>query len=300
MTMGQSSRPNNWGRWGPDDEKGAPNLLVDRVIRAAASLIKRGIVYPLGLTLDRDRLPVSPSRVPIVHLMSLDGGDFAAGVKLPHDARAADDYIIMPTHSGTHIDALAHVWTGDELYNGHSANYVRSYGATRCGIDKMGPLVGRGVLLDVAAAKGVSVLDSGYEISAQDLDDCAQSQGVRVGEGDIVLIRTGWLTARVGNLELFHSNQPGIGLEAAHWLAARDVVAVGADNSSVEAMSWNGRRTTPNVVHQTLIREFGVPLIELMALDGPAQDGVHEFLLIVAPLPIKGGVGSPVNPVAIA
>jgi len=232
--------------------------------------------------------------------MSLDGGDFAAGVKLPHNARAADDYIIMPTHSGTHIDALAHVWTGDELYNGHSANYVRSYGATRCGIDKMGPLVGRGVLLDVAATKGVEVLDAGYVITASDLEACANLNGVQVGEGDTVLVRTGWLKARVGTPELFHSNQPGIGLDAARWLASRDVVAVGADNSSVEAMDWDGRRTTPNVVHQMLIREFGIPLMELMTLEGPAQDGVHEFLLVVAPLPIKGGVGSPVNPVAIA
>jgi kynurenine formamidase len=232
--------------------------------------------------------------------MSLDGGDFAAGVKLPHDARAADDYIIMPTHTGTHVDALAHVWTGDQLYNGHSANYVRSYGATRCGIDKLGPLVGRGVLLDVASTKGIDVLEPGYEITAEDLEECVRTLGVDVGEGDIVLVRTGWLKAHIGNPESFHTDQPGLGLGAGRWLASRDVVAVGADNSAVEVMSWNGRRSTPNVVHQALIRDFGIPLIELMTLEGPAEDKVYEFLLVIASLPIKGGVGSPVNPIAIA
>src|ERR1700687_5791990 len=97
---------NNWGRWGPDDERGALNLLTPEIVRQAAGLVKTGKIYSLALTIDRHTLPVSPSRVPVVHMLSLDGGDFAAGVRLPDDTRAADDYISMPTQSGTHIDAL--------------------------------------------------------------------------------------------------------------------------------------------------------------------------------------------------
>jgi kynurenine formamidase len=293
-------RENNWGRWGPDEERGTLNLLTPDLVQRAAGLIKTGKTYSLALPLDRHTLPVSPSRVPVVHMLTLDGGDFAAGVRLPHDLRAADDYISMPTQSGTHIDALAHVWQGDELYNGHSANRVRSYGATRCGIDKIGPIVGRGVLLDVAAYQGVTVLERGYQITDVDLEACARAQGVTVGPGDIVLVHTGWLAAMIGNMPEFHTSQPGIGTEAARWLVERDVAAVGADNTAVEWMTWEGRRGSPNLVHRLLIHEFGVHMMEFVKLNEIARDRVYEFFLVVAPLPIKGGVGSPINPVAIA
>lgn len=290
---------NNWGRWGPADERGTLNLLTPELVQRAAGLIRTGKTYSLALTLDRHTLPVSPSRVPVVHMLTLDGGDFAAGVKLHDDMRAADDYISMPTQSGTHLDALSHVWQGDELYNGHSANRVRSYGATRCGIDKVGPIVGRGVLLDVARLKGLDVLGRGYQVTDVDLEQCAETQGTPVGAGDIVLVHTGWLAAMFGNLPEFHTAQPGIGMDAARWLAARDVAAVGSDNTAVEWMTWEGRRGSPNLVHRYLIHQFGVHLMEFVKLEEIARDQVYEFFLVIAPLTIKGGVGSPINPVAI-
>jgi kynurenine formamidase len=298
--MAKPPRRGNWGRWGPEDERGTANLMTSETVRKAASLVKTGRVYQLGLPIGGSRPPNSPNRPGVIHYMTLDGGDFAAQLRLPDDARVADDGIVMPTHSGTHIDALAHVWTENQLYNGHPANSVRSSGASRCGIDKVPPFVTRGVLLDVAAAFGDEVLPNGHVITAAELEMVSDKQGVSVEAGDVVLIRTGWLRAKGASADEFFSSQPGIGLEAGEWLAARDVVAVGADNSAVEAMSWAGKQYSPNLVHRLLIADCGIHLLELLDLSELSQDTVHEFLFVASPLRIKGGVGSPLNPVAIA
>ena len=112
----------------------------------------------------------------------------------------------------------------------------------------------------------------------------------------MVPIRTGWLEAMRSRLGEFHSSQPGIGLDAARWLAEQDVVAVGADNTAVEQMSWETGHATPNLVHRVLIHEYGIHLMELMNLEKLAEDRVHEFFLVVAPLPIKGWRRHPYQP----
>lgn len=298
--MGEPEARGNWGRWGAGDERGTANLITPETVRKAASLVKTGRVYQLGLPIGGSRPPRSPNRPGVIHYMTLDGGDFAAQLRLPDDARVADDGIVMPTHFGTHIDALAHVWTGDSLYNGHPSISVKSSGAARCGIDKIPPLVARGVLLDVAAALGYDVLPSGYVITPADLETVSERGGVAVEAGDVVLVRTGWLDAKGGSATEFFDSQPGIGLEAAEWLASRDVVAVGADNSAVEAMSWAGKQYSPNLVHRRLIADWGIHLMELLELSELSADKVYEFLFVASPLRIRGGVGSPLNPVAIA
>ena len=293
-------RGSNWGRWGAADEKGALNLITDESVAAAAAIVRRGRRYSLALTLDFRRLPASPSRVGAAHFMTLDAGDYAAGLRLPHDARVADDYVVMPTQWGTHLDALAHVWRGEELYNGHPASSVRSFGASRCGIDKAGVIVTRGILLDVPAVKDVTRLPAGYQVESADIDAALERAGTEIRPGDAILLRTGWIQLVSEAPEQFYTSQPGLGLEAALGLARRDVCLIGADNAAVEAMSWQGRATTANnVVHQHLIRDFGIHLLEMMNLEELARDEVRECLLVIAPLPFHGGVGSPVVPVAL-
>lgn len=195
MTGSEGLRPQaNWGRWGAEDERGAANLLTPDAIRAAAGLVRRGRVYSLALPMQSRKVPVLPGRSPVQHFMSMDGGDYAAGLRRRVSYKSSDDYIMAATHGTTHVDSLAHVGYGDEMYNGHSGNLVRSReGAIRNGIDKLSSLVGRGVLLDIAAYKDVEHLEADYAITAADLRDCAAFEGVQIRAGDMLLVRTGWL-----------------------------------------------------------------------------------------------------------
>jgi kynurenine formamidase len=302
VVPGTRTSPGNWGRWGPDDERGAANFITAKRRLAAARLVVRGEVYSLAIPLKPGAMPGSPMRAQMVHHMTLDGGDFAAGVRLPGGNQVADDYIAMPSQTGTHLDGLAHVWYDDELYNGHSATRVRSYGATRCGIENVGSLVTRGVLLDVAGLYGVEHLAADHVVGPRDLERCAKAQGTEVGTADAVLVRTGWYTVFARDRDRYYAANPGVGAEGARWLAERSVAVVGADNLAFEPTvgpnGFEGGDLT-STVHRMLIRDYGTYILELLDLESLAADRVHEFMFCAAPLPIVGGVGSPLNPLAI-
>ncbi len=143
-----------WGRWGAEDEIGAPNLIGPEQVRLAASLVRTGRIVSLTQPIS-ERTPVPKHRAGVMHFMGRDGGDYAAGAKRPGGFQFAEDTVILPLHLGTHIDALCHAWCDDHLYNGFPGSTVRSTtGALRCGIDKMPPLVTRGVLLDIVRLRG--------------------------------------------------------------------------------------------------------------------------------------------------
>jgi kynurenine formamidase len=290
----------NWGRWGKEDERGAANFATaERIQKAASSLVRKGKVYSLAIPLQTSDVPVLPPRVPPQHFMRLDGGDYAAGLKRKGGFQTSDDFIALGTHTTTHIDALAHVWYDDRLYNDFSANTVRSNGAKHCGIDKLVHLVGRGVLIDLCAHRDLPHLPLGEVITPEHVADCAKAQGVELHEGDILLVRTGWMQIfRKEGREAFFKGEPGIGREAAEWIGRKGFAGIGADNWGIEAIPVEG--DIPGPVHRRLIRDFGVSLMELFNLDELAADRVHEFLFVAAPLRITGGVGSPLNPLAIA
>jgi kynurenine formamidase len=295
-----NSKVGNWGRWGKDDERGAANFAsTERIQNAASSLVRKGKVYSLAIPLQTSDVPVLPPRVAPQHFMRLDGGDYAAGLKRKGGFQTSDDFIALGTHTTTHIDALAHVWYDDRLYNGFSANTVRSNGAKHCGIDKLVHLVGRGVLIDLCAQRALPHLPSGEVIKPEQIEACAKAQGVELHEGDILLLRTGWMEVfRKEGRDAFFQGEPGIGRESAEWIGRKGFAAVGADNWGVEAIPVEG--DIPGPVHRRLIRDFGVSLMELFNLDELAADRVYEFLFVAAPLRITGGVGSPLNPLAIA
>src|SRR4051794_20233631 len=165
--------------------------------------------------------------------MGRDGGDYAAGARRPGGFQFAEDTVVLPLHIGTHIDALCHAWYDDALYNGFPGSGTRSTsGATRCGIDKMGPIVGRGVLLDIVALRG-GPLPDGAVIGAADLARAAKASGTAVGKGDIVLIRTGWAENQMRQAKVSFDAEPGLDLEAGLWLAEREIAVLGADNFAV-------------------------------------------------------------------
>lgn len=291
--------PSNWGRWGPEDERGMANLLTPERIRAAAGLVRTGRVFPLALPIQPRGVPVFPRRTPSVHFMTVDGGDYAAGLKRQGGLQTSDDYLCLYGHGGTHVDALAHVWYDDVLYNGYPATGVRSSGAKRLGIEKLGSLVGRGVLLDLCEWRGVARLEKGSLIGPDELTACAEAQGTPLAEGCILLIRTGWLSIfRDEGEEAFFAGEPGIGMAAARFLAETGVVAIGTDNFAVEVIPTETGESGP--VHKALIRDAGMYLMELLDLDALAGAGAREFLFVAAPLTVTGGVGSPITPLAIA
>jgi kynurenine formamidase len=282
-----------WGRWGAEDERGAPNLLTADRVLAAAALVRRGEVLSLAVPLERGT-PLPAHRPSPAHFMARDGGDYPSGGDGPGRSRFSDDTMLVALHTGTHVDALAHVWYGDELYNGFPQSSIRSgSGAARCGIDKLGPLVGRGVLLDVAAG---AALPDDARITAADLDRCARCHRVELREGDIVLVRTGWWSTHAHAPTQRFRAEPGPDLDGARWLAANGAAVVGADNFAFEALG-GGDRSFP--VHELLLRDRGIPIVEGLALDELARRAVYEFLFMLAPLPITGGTASPANPLAV-
>lgn len=292
----------NWGRWGTDDERGALNLIDAAAVLGAARTVRAGKVYSLALPIQREGVPIldyrgAPQRLTLMN--QADPGMFSA-FGAPPDVGANEDVLIMASHSITHIDALCHVFAGGHLYNGHPADSFRTHtGAPVCGIEKVGAIVGRAVVLDLPGYFGVDWLEHGYTITATDLEGCARHQGVEVRAGDILLIRTGYVEF-FATLEGAPAPfaQAGIGYDAVDFVADHDVAVVGADNSAVEVIPFD--RGVFLGVHIELLVKLGVHLVEHLRLGHLAADGVGECLFVAAPLPVKGATGSPLNPVAIA
>lgn len=293
---------NNWGRWGDDDEIGTLNLVTPDVVRRAASCIRRGAVFPLGIPLSADGPQtgaiegrVNPERTMIAVNDALTDD--------PDGVRTSDDVVVMGLQAATHWDSLAHVSYGGRLYNGFPAESVTDEGASRCGIDKIRSLVSRGVLLDVPRARGVERLEPGHALTAGDLDAAEALTGTAVGAGDVVLLRT-------GQMQLLHDGRkwdylypsPGPSMMTVPWFRERDVAAVATDTLTFEVYppEVEGLMLPVHLLH---LVEMGMTQgqnfdLEALAADC-AADGVYECFLDATPQPFVGGLGTPVNPVAI-
>ncbi len=285
-----------WGRWGAEDEAGAANLIGAAEVRHAVSLVRTGQVISLTQPIS-DRLPVPGHRAGVQHFMGRDGGDYAAGAKRPGGFQFAEDTLILPLHTGTHIDALCHAWCDDHLYNGFPGSSVRSTTrALRCGVEKLPPLVTRGVLLDIVRLRG-AVAAPGETIGCAEVQAAAEQAGITLQSGDAVLIRTGWLESQDRARGVDFNSEPGIDEAAALWLAESGAALVGADNFAIEVLPFPPGTVFP--VHQRLIRDYGISLLEGMVLRPLADTGATAFLFVATPLPVVGATGSPVAPVAV-
>ena len=287
----------NWRRWGDEDERGALNLLDAAAVQRGLAAARLGEVVPLGLPVQARRVPVMPPRPPVLHTMLVDGADFEAGARRgPNGLQFADDHLSMACHSGTHLDALSHIARNGVMYNGVPASEVRSAtGARRLGIDKVGGIVCRGVLLDVLHQS--ARLEAGQAITVSDLQRALNHADTELKPGDAVLIQTGWLARFDENDRTWYEGEPGIDVDAACWLADRGVVLVGADNFAVEVVPAPSGEPLP--VHLALLQERGVYLLELVNLEPLVRAAASTFTFMLAPLLITGGVASPVNPLAI-
>ena len=282
----------NWGRWGDDDQLGALNLMTPESILAAVRLVRRGTLYNLAVPLEKDG-PQYPSFHKTWHVTHYTTDP------RPGASNMADDVVTMETHSGTHIDGIAHFWRDGLLWNGRSADHVTSYGLNWAGIHHMPGLVARGVMLDIPRLKGVPHLGLGEIVTPETMDACARAQGVEIRPGDVLLIRTGWYTVFQTNRELWNQGEPGPDVSCTGWLKAKDIIAIGADNAGVEGYENKNRTPLTPRLHTTALRDLGVYLIEHVNLEELARDRVHEFLFVAAPIRLTRATGAPFAPLAL-
>lgn len=287
-----------WGRWGEEDERGTLHYGSEATVVAGAALVRDGRTFGLGRPLDTRTSPHNPK--PADHHMTM----------LPDDGegplRFAMDYVGQAFHhpSHSHIDALCHVSYRGSLYNGFKAtSTVSADGAAALSVETLHEgLVGRGVLLDVPGAQGRSWLEPGESVVRDDLEAAEQAQGVTVGAGDILLVRTGYAQqlAELGDRD-GNGSVAGLHPTAMTFVADRRVAALGSDGNSDTAPSATEGVAFP--IHVLAINAMGVHLLDYLGLEGLreacASSERWDFQFVAAPLRIPGGTGSPVNPIAV-
>ena len=291
-------RCSNWGRWGPDDERGALNLISAKHRISAAGLVREGhtvsCAWPLNTVGDAENTS------PAVHLM-VRAGDAVD----EHPSRSTGDYVGIAPHgqAHSHLDALCHVsWQG-QMYNGRPISLVTSTGARASSITiGQDGIVSRGVLLDIPFTKGVEWLEPGTPIFPDDLEAAESAAGLRVEEGDILLVRTGrHRRRRVEGPWETRTTLAGLHYSYGPWLRERGVALLGSDGSS--DFRPHGVADVGLPFHTLTLVAMGMQLLDHQNLDDLAEACAArrrwEFMLVIAPLRIEGGTASAVNPIAI-
>ena len=280
-------------KWGPGDQRGSGNHMRPETVLRAARLIKTGEVFELGRVLSESMpLPAGRRFEVVTKRTRNDPGT---------NRRGSNEELVVAEigQVGTQFDTFSHQMIGSSMYNCFTLDETATRtGFTKLGVEQVGALVTRGVLLDIAALKGVPMLSDTYQITPQDLQEALAAQKLTLQPGDAVLIHTGWGTLWGKDNARYMRGSPGIGTAAAEWLARQDPMLVGADNTAVE-ISPNPDRQLLGPVHQIMLVVNGIHLLENLRLDELAARRAHEFALIVEPLKIQGGTGSTVAPVAI-
>ncbi len=296
-----AQKVSNWGRWGDTDERGTQNLIDADATRRGLALVRDGRHRSLAIPLDpsapqRGGAPgrIAPLRTMLMVNQTFTGQD--------GDAAWNDDTVVMALAAGTHIDALAHCSYGGSIYNGFPDTVVTAMGgATRCGADKIDPIMSRGVLLDLPAAKGLDRLDPGYALTAEDLDAGVELAKVTLQPGDVALIRTGQMQHHHrGDVEAYNHESPGLSTHTIEWVRDHDLGAVFTDTYVYEVwppQDWAAMM----VVHMIHLRDMGQIQGQNFDLEALAADcadaGRHEFLFTATPEPFTAGCSAPVNPV---
>lgn len=243
-------------------------------------------------------MPQSPNHPKYSHTLPRRHGDMVRA----DGGSAANDLVVMGTHVGTHIDALAHVSQDGLLYGGANAtDSCISGGYQTHGVHSVMPMIVRGVLLDIPRALGIDVCEPGYEITQADLDAAVERQEITIHDGDVVLIRSGWGRRFNEGTDAYLGSStgvPGVAEAGATWLAERRVIAAGADTIAFEhIVAGAGHSLLP--AHRVLLVDSGIYIIEALDLEELADAGVSEFTFILIPLRIVGATGSPVRPLAV-
>ncbi len=284
----------NWGKWGPADEIGTLNYTSPEDIVAATKLVKKGKVISLALNFDYTGPQGAKSKYPAmgrtnpIHTMLRTGTDAYSGVLDKRGIRAADDMVTMPLQCGTQWDGLGHVFYENYMWNGYDCREVTSAGAQKCGIEKTkNKMVGRGVLLDVARAKGVESLDDGYGITNEDLYSTAKKQNVALKRGDYVIVRTGMMERcqKAGSWDGYPGGDaPGFSFETLDFVKDTELAALASDTWGCEVRPNESEAGINQPWHWITIPIMGMTMGEIFDLkelaDDCAADKVYEFMFV--------------------
>ena len=281
------SELSNWGRWGDDDQLGALNLITPEKRIAAAELVRAGVSVSLAHNYSVDSSLGSPPPFD-QEISTLDTpGEYVM------------ERVSFSYHGNihSHLDSLCHVLYEGKMYNGYSKDEIDAEGCHKLAITgvKQGVLT-RGILMDIPRLKGVDYLRPGTPVYVEDLEAWEQQAGIRVGPGDVIFVRTGRWSTPEG------AGQGAAGLHAsvAPWLKERDVAMVGGDYANDVLPSGVEGNFLP--IHQLTIVALGVRLFDNLDLEALAEEAARqnrwEFMLTAAPIPVEGGAGSPMNPIA--
>jgi len=293
--------------WGPEDQAGASNWITPEKVLQAVKLVGTGQIYELGQVYERG-MPVFGERT---YSLMIPGGPtynqpFGTNMMIGND-----DFLCTEIGQvGTQFDGLTHIGTRmtmadgsvqDVYYNGFTGDEILgAHGMRQLGIEKIKPIVTRGILLDVAGFKNVDRLAKGYEVTVEDVRGALKKQGIpeeSIQAGDALLFRYGW-SSLWNEPDKYNDSPAGIGLEVARWVVARKATMIGSDSWTSEVVP-NPDPGLAFPVHQELLTKNGIFNLENLTLEELASDGVHEFLFVFAPVPFKGATGSPGRPIAI-
>lgn len=294
--------------WGPKDEIGTLNMMTQSTKMEILSKVSSGKTYDLSFEYFVG--------MPSLHSFGLGDPSYQfwmahtpngtvvdnpneAGKKINEKISYTGDAIMMPTHTGAHIDALNHFGLNGKIWNGFTANeHLGDKGWKKAGTENIPPIIARGILIDLASSKGVEVLEQGYRATTEDLEAALKRQNISLQRGDVVLIRTGQ-GRRFKQGKSYLNNYPGVSLKALKWLVEENkIMLLGADNLSLETLPSSQRKNwIPG--HTYLLVEQGLMFIENMNLEELAEDQVYKFVFIAASLKLRGASGAPMRPLAI-
>jgi kynurenine formamidase len=280
-------------KWGAGDQRGAGNHMKPETVLRAARLIRTGEVFELGRVL-------SPS-MPFFGTRRFELHTKRTVMNPGSNRRGSNEEVVFSEigQVGTQFDGFSHQTIGDSMYNCVKLEDAASRtGFSRLGVENVGGLMTRGVLIDIAALKGVEMLPDTYEITVADLQQSLQRQKLTVQPGDAVIVNTGWGRLWEKDNARYAKTNPGLGVAAAEWLARQDPMLVGADNAPINVTPDPDPQLS-NPVHQIMLVVNGIHLLENLKLEELTAKQVYEFALIVQPLKIQGGTGSTVAPIAV-
>ena len=284
--------------WGADDQIGAANRVTPERTVAAAELVKKGISHPLGIVIEPG-MPAYPPRYTELQVVQ-PNQQFNADLGVGWEASSNDDVLQMWLGTGPQLDGLGHMGEAGEFYNcNQGKDFSIITGLTKLDISGIPPMVGRGVMIDIAKQMGVDSLQAGQPITSNDIKAAMKSQGVTVGEGDVVLLHTGYTDATLKqNPSLWAGSIPGITNEASVFLAGLKPMAVGADTWGLGAVP---PRAGDKIFydHVVLLKQHGIYILETMNTGRLADEGVHEFMFVLGQARLKGAVQMIINPVAM-
>jgi kynurenine formamidase len=280
-------------KWGAEDERGSSNHMSAKSVLKAVGLMKTGETIELGHMLNGE-MPFGGGRAwnMISKRTNINPGS---------NERGSNEELLVTElgQIGTDLDGFGHQTHRDKFYNCFTSEDITTRtGLKKLGVEKIGTLITRGILLDIAGTKGVETLPNGYEVTVTDLEEALKRAALTIEPGDAVLLRYGWSKFWGTDNAAYRDNAPGIGVEAGLWLAAKDPMLVGADNSTVE-MSTNTDKQLSLPVHQIFLVVNGILNLESVKLDEIAEKGFTEFAFIMQPIRMEGASGSAVFPVAI-